>query len=82
MAGLTDTAFLQNLGLIIVAAALFSLIGRRVRIPSIVSFLIAGLILGPVTGAIGASDALNIITDSGIILLLSLIHISEPTRPY
>ncbi len=73
MAGLTDTAFLQNLGLIIVAAALFSLIGRRVRIPSIVSFLIAGLILGPVTGAIGASDALNIITDSGIILLLFLV---------
>ena len=73
MSGLTDIAFLQNLGLIIVAAALFSLFGRRVRIPSIVSFLLAGLMLGPATGLIKASDALNMLTESGIILLLFLV---------
>lgn len=73
MAGLTDTAFLQNLGLIIVAAALFSLLGRRARVPSIVAFLVAGLVLGPVSGLIGASDALKMLTESGIVLLLFLV---------
>ena len=70
---LTDTAFLQNLGLIIVAAALFSLIGRRVRLPSIVAFLLAGLFLGPVTGLVAESEELKLLTESGIILLLFLV---------
>ena len=70
---LTDTAFLQNLGLIIVAAALFSLIGRRVRLPSIVAFLLAGLFLGPVTGLVAESEELKLLTESGIVLLLFLV---------
>jgi Kef-type K+ transport system membrane component KefB len=70
---LTDIAFLQNLGLIIVAAALFSLIGRRVRIPSIVAFLFAGLVLGPATGLVAESEALKLLTESGIVLLLFLV---------
>ncbi|MDP4849563.1 MAG: cation:proton antiporter, partial [Verrucomicrobiales bacterium] len=70
---MTDTAFLQNLGLIIVAAALFSLIGRRVRLPSIVAFLLAGLFLGPVTGLVAESEELKLLTESGIVLLLFLV---------
>ena len=70
---MTDPAFLQNLGLIIVAAALFSLFGKRVRIPSIVSFLLAGLVLGPLTGILEDSDALKMLTGSGIVLLLFLV---------
>lgn len=70
---LTDPAFLENLGLIIIAAALFSLFGRRVRIPSIVAFLLAGLALGPVTGIVDESDSLKMLTESGIVLLLFLV---------
>lgn len=73
MLHLTDTAFLQNLGLIIVTGALFSLLGRRVRVPSIVAFLFAGLVLGPVTGLVPESAALEVLTESGIILLLFLV---------
>ncbi len=73
MVGLTDTAFLQNLGLIIVTAALFSLAGRRVRVPSIVAFLLGGLVLGPITGLVSESEALNLLTESGIVLLLFLV---------
>ncbi len=70
---MTDPAFLENLGLIIVAAALFSLFGKRVRMPSIVGFLLAGLMLGPVTGLLEDSDALKLLTGSGIVLLLFLV---------
>jgi Kef-type K+ transport system membrane component KefB len=69
----TDATFLQNLGLIVVAAALFSLLGRRFRLPAIVSFLIAGLALGPLGGLIRDSEALDILTETGIVLLLFLV---------
>lgn len=41
--------------------------------PSIVAFLLAGLVLGPVTGILEDSDALKMLTGSGIVLLLFLV---------
>lgn len=70
---MTDAAFLQNLGLIVVAAAVFSLLGQRLRVPSIVAFLAAGLVLGPASGLITDSEALSVLTEAGIVLLLFLV---------
>jgi Kef-type K+ transport system membrane component KefB len=77
--------FLQSIGLIVLAAAAVSLIGRKLQVPSIVSYLVAGLILGPVLGLLtpgamdGSADAasggatLERISEIGIVLLLFLV---------
>jgi Kef-type K+ transport system membrane component KefB len=80
----TGALFLESMGLIIVAAAVVSLIGRRLQIPSIVSYLVAGLILGPVLGLLtvaeetaeagaSAASSLATISEIGIVLLLFLV---------
>lgn len=68
-----DIAFLENLGLIVVVAALFSLLGRGLRLPSIVAFLAAGLVLGPLSGVMSESESLGVLTETGIVLLLFLV---------
>lgn len=76
---MSDTAFLQSLGLIVIAAAVVSLIGRKFSVPSIVSYILAGLVLGPILGVIapGADGAptsdLETISEIGIVLLLFLV---------
>lgn len=65
--------FLRSLGLLIVAAAIFALGTRRLRMPSIVAYLLAGLTVGPLTGLVQMSDALELISEAGIALLLFLV---------
>lgn len=48
-----DTTFFGHLTLIILAAALCALAARRLRLPTIVAYLLAGLILGPGTDGCG-----------------------------
>ncbi|MEI6071494.1 MAG: cation:proton antiporter [Verrucomicrobiae bacterium] len=62
-----------NLGWMILGAALFGVLARMVRLPSIVGYLVAGLLLGPATGAIVLTPAINEISDMGIVLLLFLV---------
>ncbi len=56
-----------------VAAAVFALVARAVRLPAIVAYLLAGLFLGPLTGAVELSEGLRTISDAGIVLLLFLV---------
>ncbi|MFU8830464.1 MAG: cation:proton antiporter, partial [Phycisphaerales bacterium] len=77
--------FLQSIGLIVLAAAAVSLVGRKLQVPSIVSYLVAGLILGPVLGlltpeavdagvdAASGGATLERISEIGIVLLLFLV---------
>jgi Kef-type K+ transport system membrane component KefB len=69
----SDVTVLRDLGLIILAAALFSVIARPARIPSIVAYILAGLALGPVTGILSVSDAVHLASEIGIALLLFLV---------
>lgn len=64
---------MESLGLIIVAAAVFALLGRLIRMPTIVTYILAGLTLGPVTGLVEVGDMLEIISEIGIALLLFLV---------
>jgi len=70
---MTDPALLRALGVLIVTAALFSFIAQRLNIPSIVAYILAGLLLGPITGILDVSHSIEIIAEVGIALLLFLV---------
>ena len=68
----------------IVAAAAVVLLARVLRMPTIVAYILAGLVLGPVSGllvmtadwgdeAVGVEHAIEIIAEVGIALLLFLV---------
>jgi Kef-type K+ transport system membrane component KefB len=66
-------SLLRDLGLIIVAGALCAVVARRIHMPSIVAYLLAGLVLGPWTGAVRVTAGLELISHTGIALLLFLV---------
>jgi Kef-type K+ transport system membrane component KefB len=69
----TDQAFLSNLGLLTVAAAVFALLPRRLGVPSVVAYLLAGLMLGPLTGLAGSPGGTEVVSEAGVVLLLFLV---------
>ncbi len=68
-----DAPFLRDLGLILIGAAVLALAARLLRLPLILAYLAAGLALGPVSGLLASSDALETIAEAGIVLLLFLV---------
>lgn len=68
-----EVTFIEDLGLIIVAGTLFAFLARRIGMPSIVAYLLAGLALGPLTGLVEMSGSLGLISEIGIALLLFLV---------
>jgi len=68
-----DQTLIQSLGFIVVAAALFGLVARPAKVPSIVAYILAGLVLGPITGLLGMTETIEIIAEVGIVLLLFLV---------
>jgi Kef-type K+ transport system membrane component KefB len=69
----TDFPILIDLGLIVVAAAALVLLARLVRTPTIIAYIVAGLVLGPLTGVLEATETVHLIADIGIALLLFLV---------
>ncbi len=73
-----DLEFLQIVGTVIVTAAVVALLARPLQVPSIVAYLFAGLLLGPVLEVVpvahhgGASDV-AVSAEIGIVLLLFLV---------
>ncbi|TVR66648.1 MAG: portal protein [Gemmatimonadales bacterium] len=70
---LSDVAIIEDLGLILLGAVAVVFIAQRFRVPSIVAYIVAGLLLGPVLGLVSVSDAVEIISELGIALLLFLV---------
>ncbi len=68
-----ELELLHNVGVMVVAATLCALILRMVKVPGVVAYIIAGLILGPWTGILEQSDTIYLISKFGIILLLFLV---------
>jgi Kef-type K+ transport system membrane component KefB len=64
---------LRTLGLIVVAAAVFGLLARLVRLPSIIAFLFVGILLGPITGLVSVTDEIQLISELGVVLLLFIV---------
>jgi Kef-type K+ transport system membrane component KefB len=69
----TESVFLQQLGLIVAGAAVCVLAARRFKLPSIIAYLVAGLILGPWTNLVEVTGSLDLISEAGIVLLLFLV---------
>ena len=69
----SENTFLLNLGFIVIGAAAFAFLGKLLRMPSIVAYIIAGIFLGPILGLVEMDDSLNLISELGIALLLFLI---------
>lgn len=74
---MTDDLILRDLGLIVLAAAGLALPARRFRVPGIVAYIVAGLLLGPATGLVevhhGDHEGVALISEVGIALLLFLV---------
>lgn len=66
-------ASIEGLGIMVVAAAGFALLARALKLPAMVSYLAAGLLLGPLSGLLEITDSLQLITELGIVLLLFLV---------
>lgn len=70
---MTDVEILRDLGFILVGATALALFARVLRIPSILGYIAAGLLLGPGFGLLDVSHSVEIISEVGIILLLFLV---------
>jgi len=68
-----DIEFLHSLGIIAVFAAVMVALGRAVRMPAIVVYLLCGVVLGPVTGLVETADGLDLVSEFGIAFLLFLV---------
>ena len=70
---MTDLPILRDLGAVLLTATLLVFAARRAGAPTIVAYLVAGLLLGPATGWLEASESVELISELGIILLLFLV---------
>lgn len=70
---MSESSILVHLGLVIAGAALTALAGRRVGLPPILAYMVAGLVLGPATGLLPAGGSLELFSELGIALLLFLV---------
>lgn len=68
-----DAEFFKTLVTIVLAAFAFTFVGSFARIPSIVLYLIAGLVIGPLTGMALVTESHELIADIGIALMLFLV---------
>ncbi|CAI8284599.1 MAG: Iron transporter MagA [Opitutia bacterium UBA7350] len=73
MDSFSEVTLLLDLGYIILAATAFAFLGKRIKMPSLVGYLLAGLLLGPVLGLVAIGHSLEMIAELGIALLLFLV---------
>lgn len=62
-----------NLGYIVITAAIFAFAGKLVRMPTIVGYILAGIVLGPFFHLVDLDHSLELISELGIALLLFLV---------
>lgn len=70
---MTPYPVLDDLGLVLIGAAAVLIVGRSARIPPILAFMIAGLVLGPFTGLLRVSESLDLFAELGVALLLFVV---------
>lgn len=80
----SETGIIGSVGVMIVAATIMMLVSHRLRIPSIVAYILTGLTLGPIGLALlsfpsgpaghgGEQEAVAVAAEVGIVLLLFLV---------
>ena len=76
---MTGASFLAEFGVVVICAALVSVVAQRFGAPSVVSYVLAGLLLGPVSGIMEGGTSTDGIAAMG--LLLMLFGIAAELRP-
>jgi len=75
---LSNLGLVAELGLIVVFATLVALIGRFLKQPLILSYIVAGLIIGPIgLGLIGQTQHIALISELGIAFLLFTVGVES-----
>jgi monovalent cation:H+ antiporter-2, CPA2 family len=73
--------FLIDLGVALVAALLAGLAARAIRLPVVVGYLVAGLLVGPHTpGFVAGAETVRFIGDLGIVLLMFAVGVQFSLR--
>jgi Kef-type K+ transport system membrane component KefB len=70
---MVEFELLHSLGVMLLAALGVVLGARVLRVPNIVAYIVAGLLLGPTFGVLKVSHTIELISEFGIILLLFLV---------
>ena len=68
-----ELTLLLDLGFMVVTAAVFAFLGKLIKMPSIVAYILAGMALGPVFGVVELDHSLEPISELGVALLLFLV---------
>src|SRR3989338_8121282 len=75
------TGFFAELSLIILAATVMGALARLLRQPSILAYVVVGIILGPIGfGIVGESENLVLFSQIGVALLLFIVGMSLNPR--
>lgn len=70
---MTGASLLQDLGVLLVAGSTAALLLRPFRVPGVVAYIGAGLLLGPVTAVVDVTPGVQLISELGVALLLFLV---------
>lgn len=70
---MSEFAVLQQVGYVIVAAVVVLSVARRVGLPPILAYILAGVVLGPVTGLLSVGASIELLSELGVALLLFLV---------
>ena len=82
MASIVETApLVLDVGIVLLAAATSGLVARKVGLPAIVGYLLAGLLVSPFTpGFVANGDQIALLADIGVVLLLFEVGIEIDLR--
>jgi monovalent cation:H+ antiporter-2, CPA2 family len=76
-----ELRFILNLGVAVLAALLCGAIAARLRQPTVVGYIVAGVVIGPFTpGFVGDQEQITILADIGVVLLLFALGVQFPLR--
>jgi len=62
-----------NIGVMIIVAALFALVAKRIKQPRVPAYIIAGLVIGPVLGLVSGIEIARQFSEIGIAFLLFIV---------
>ena len=82
MASIVDTApLVLNVGIVLTAAATMGFVARKLGLPSVIGYLLTGLLVSPFTpGFVADNNQLALLADIGVVLLLFEVGIELDLR--
>jgi CPA2 family monovalent cation:H+ antiporter-2 len=76
-----ELRFILNLGVAVLAALVGGAVAARLRQPTVVGYLVAGIVIGPFTpGFVGDQEQITVLADVGVVLLLFALGVQFPLR--